>query len=108
MPPSVACCPAPSVGGHTLEPLKPAPKKDWLMVPPLTVALLTVSARDCVALCCGEEESATCAVKVNCPVCVVVPESVPLACSVTPLGSCPDATDQVYGVLPPEAARGSE
>jgi hypothetical protein len=62
-------------------------------------------ARDFVAVLLGEEESATWAVKVNCPACVVVPESKPLPAKVMPVGRVPDAILQWYGVVPPVAAR---
>lgn len=43
------------------------------------------------------------------PPIVGVPEMMPvLAASVSPAGSLPLVTDQVYGILPPVAARGFE
>ena len=56
-----------------------------------TVEVWTVSVRDWLAVLLGEEESATWTVMLNCPVCVVVPESNPLLCRVMPVGSVPEA-----------------
>lgn len=70
---------------------------------PFPVELFTVRANDWVAVFFGEDESATWTVKLNCPVCDVVPESMPLLCRVMLVGNVPDESDHVYGVVPPEA-----
>ena len=64
------------------------------MVVPVSPAL-TVRVNDFVAVCCGAEESATDTVKLNGPVCVVVPESEPLDCRLKPVGRVPETTDQL-------------
>jgi hypothetical protein len=69
---------------------------------------LTVSVKDCEAVSCGEEESDAFTVKVNCPACVVVPESDPLDCNVIPVGSVPEVSVQLYGAVPPVAVNGFE
>ena len=50
----------------------------------------------------------TCMVKLNCPVCVVVPESDPADCTAIPVGNEPEASDQLYGAVPPAALNGLE
>jgi hypothetical protein len=55
------------------------------------IEVLTVKVKAFVAVLLGEVESTTWAVKVNCPVCVVVPESKPLPAKVMPVGRVPDA-----------------
>ncbi len=49
--------------------------------------------------------SCTCAVKVDVPAAVGVPEMVPLAASTRPAGSEPPVRLKVYGAVPPEAVR---
>jgi hypothetical protein len=39
------------------------------------------------------------------PVFVVVPESDPDDCTVIPVGSVPEESDQAYGVVPPAAVK---
>jgi len=56
----------------------------------------------------GDEESATCTVKVDEPAVVGVPESVPPLLRLRPAGKLPEATLQEYGVKPPVAARDAE
>ena len=56
-----------------------------------------------MAVC--EVVSATCAVKVNGPELVGVPDRVPFGAIVTPIGKFPVFRLQVYGVAPPVAAR---
>jgi hypothetical protein len=75
---------------------------------PLPAELLTVSARDLVAVCFREEESSTWKVKLNCPIWEVFPERRPPLCSVRPVGRAPDSTDHVYGGVPPVAFNISE
>ena len=62
---------------------------------------------DCVAVCAvGAVESVTFAVKLNVPAAVGVPEIVPLAAaSVRPAGNAPELMLQLYGVVPPLAAK---
>lgn len=79
------------------------PKNAAAGVFPPPLELLTVSVNDRVAVCCGDEESFTGTVKVNAPVCVVVPERIPPELRLNPLGSEPEDTVQLYGVLPPVA-----
>jgi len=52
-----------------------------------------------------EAESVTLAVKLKVPVAVGVPEIIPEEPRVRPVGRVPEERDQVYGVVPPEAAR---
>ena len=64
----------------------------------------TVMLRGCVAV--TELASVTCTVKFVVPVPVGVPEMTPeLETSESPAGRVPEETDQVYGVVPPMAAR---
>lgn len=63
-------------------------------IPP-PVEALTDRVKDFVAVCFGEEESEACTVKLNCPVCVVVPETVPADCTVIPDGSVPELSVHV-------------
>jgi hypothetical protein len=56
-----------------------------------------------VAVICGLLESATCTVKLDVPGPVGVPEITPPVLKLSPGGSDPDTTDQVYGVVPPVA-----
>jgi hypothetical protein len=59
---------------------------------------------DFVAVCAGEDESFTCIVKEDVPLCVGVPLICPdVELRVRPVGSVPDVTDQVYGDVPPVA-----
>jgi hypothetical protein len=61
---------------------------------------------DCVAVCAvGVVESVTFTVKVEVPVPVGVPEMTPEELRLRPIGSAPELTDQVYGVVPPVAPR---
>ena len=68
-------------------------------------AAATVIVNDFVAVCAvGAVESVTFAVKLNEPEVVGVPEIVPVAAdSVKPVGSAPELTLQLYGVVPPVA-----
>ena len=55
------------------------------------------------------ELSETCAVNVNCPALLGVPDKFPLlADSVNPPGSDPEVTDHAYGGVPPVAAKLTE
>jgi hypothetical protein len=56
-------------------------------------ATLKVSA--CVAICAGEDESVTLAVKEKLPLWLGVPEITPALDSVKPVGSVPEATLQL-------------
>jgi hypothetical protein len=61
---------------------------------------------DCVAVCAvGVVESVTLAVKLKEPAVVGVPEIVPVAESVRPAGKAPEVMLQLYGVVPPLAAK---
>ena len=53
----------------------------------------------------GVKLSATLTVKLEVPVAVGLPEMVPELLKLRPAGRLPEETDQVYGVLPPVAAR---
>jgi hypothetical protein len=55
------------------------------------------------AVCFGEEESDTSAVKLAGPAAVGVPEMIPLLLRLRPAGRFPEETVQPYGALPPEA-----
>jgi hypothetical protein len=70
-------------------------------------AAAMVRVSDCVAVCAvGVVESVTLAMKLNGPDAVGVPEIVPVAAdSVRPPGKAPELTLQLYGVVPPVAAR---
>jgi hypothetical protein len=59
----------------------------------------------CVAACAGELESVTWTVKLLPPAVVGVPEICPLAERVKPEGRVPENSDQLYGAVPPVAAR---
>ena len=61
--------------------------------------------RDCDAVCAGLLESVTSTVNEEFPAADGVPEMAPVAASVKPTGSVPDSTLQVYGAVPPVAAR---
>jgi hypothetical protein len=61
-----------------------------------------------VALWAGLPESVTRTVKLNAPLTVGIPEIIPPPLSVTPAGSVPLASDQVYGVTPPLAVNVAE
>ena len=52
--------------------------------------------------------SVACAVNVNVPVCVVVPDKAPVLLRTNPCGNDPEATFHWYGVLPPAADNGKE
>ncbi len=57
-----------------------------------------------LALCLGLPESVTWTVKLKVPAVVGVPAMTPvLALRVSPEGSAPLTTDQVYGEVPPDA-----
>ena len=75
----------------------------------VTAAAIVIE-KDFVAVCAvGVVESVTFAVKLNDPDAVGVPEIVPLeAFNVNPVGSAPELMLQLYGVVPPLAARGVE
>jgi hypothetical protein len=64
-----------------------------------------VTVNDLVSVSLGDDESATCTVKVDEPAVVGVPESVPPLLRFRPAGKVPEATLQAYGVSPPDAAR---
>jgi hypothetical protein len=65
-----------------------------------------VIVKACVAVCAvGVVESVTLAVNENEPDAVGVPEIVPAEESVKPAGRAPALTLQLYGVVPPLAAR---
>jgi hypothetical protein len=65
-----------------------------------------VIVKACVAVCtAGVVESVTLAVNENEPDAVGVPEIVPAAERVKPPGNAPELMLQVYGVVPPEAAK---
>ena len=66
-------------------------------------AALMVSEK--AALVVWEAESCTCAVKPKLPAAEGVPETAPVELSVTPAGSVPAVKDQLYGGVPPVAAR---
>ena len=70
-------------------------------------AAATVMLNDFVAVCAvGAVESVTLAVKLNDPAVVGVPEIVPLAAAnVRPAGNAPALMLQLYGVVPPLAAK---
>jgi hypothetical protein len=53
----------------------------------------------------GEPESFTCTVKAEVPACVGVPEIRPELEIVIPTGKLPFVIDQVYGAVPPVAAK---
>jgi hypothetical protein len=79
-----------------------------VMVEGLTVTdtgAITVRVKDLDEVCFGEEESETCTVILNWPLCEVVPESNPDDCKVIPVGSEPEVIVQVYGVVPPVAIK---
>ena len=57
------------------------------------------------AVVAGEPESVTLTVKPKAPATVGVPEIVPADDSVRPPGKAPELTFQLYGVVPPLAAR---
>jgi hypothetical protein len=67
------------------------------------VAAETVILSCCWAVSAGEDESATWTVKEELPDCDGVPVIAPDGESTKPVGSDPDATDQVYGAMPPVA-----
>jgi hypothetical protein len=69
----------------------------------IRTAAATVICRGAVVVCAAA--SVTLAVKLNVPAVVGVPEIWPAEESVSPLGSAPALTVQVYGVVPPLAAR---
>jgi hypothetical protein len=64
-----------------------------------------VTVNDLVAVSLGDDETATCTVKVEEPAVVGVPESVPPLLRLRPAGKLPEAMLQEYGVRPPDAAR---
>jgi hypothetical protein len=64
-------------------------------VTPTIGAAATVIWSERIAVCFGEEESAAWTVKINVPVCEVVPENKPLLCRLMPEGRDPEVTDHV-------------
>ena len=82
-------------------------------VPPGNDVVVTVGGcaaatgilRFAVAVAAGEPESVTRTVKADVPACVGVPEIRPEAEMVSPTGKLPFVTDQVYGPVPPVAAK---
>jgi hypothetical protein len=65
---------------------------------------LKVMEKGWLAVCTGEEESVTWALKLNLPAPVGVPLMVPLLLNVIPAGKAPETTVHEYGYVPPEAA----
>ena len=61
--------------------------------------------RFAVAVAAGELESFTCTVKAEVPACVGVPEIRPEPAMVSPTGKLPFIIDQLYGPVPPVAAK---
>jgi hypothetical protein len=61
---------------------------------------LTVTLKDVVADPGGDELSVTCIPKVDVPAVVGVPEITPEVESVRPAGSVPEASPNMYGVVP--------
>ena len=61
---------------------------------------LTVTLKDVVADPAGDELSVTCIPKVDAPAIVGVPEITPEEESARPAGSVPEASPNVYGVVP--------
>jgi hypothetical protein len=61
-----------------------------------------------VAVCGEEAESLTCGVNAKLPATVGVPLIAPDAESVSPAGNEPEATDHVYGVVPPVVCNTAE
>jgi hypothetical protein len=68
-------------------------------------AAATSILRFAEAVAVGEPESFTCTVKAEVPACVGVPEIRPEPEMVIPTGKLPFASDQVYGPVPPVAAK---
>lgn len=66
---------------------------------------IMVIVKPCVAVTAGLSLSATLAVKVLVPVAVGVPEMTPAVLMDKPAGSAPEDMVNVYGAIPPEAAR---
>ena len=64
---------------------------------------VTVIESDCESVNFGEDESATCTVKVDVAAVVGVPEMTPALLRLRPVGRLPEVTVQAYGVLPPVA-----
>ena len=71
------------------------PKRVALMAVPLPVELVTVSVSAADVVSAGDEESATCTLKIKVPNWLVVPESDPVDCTAIPLGSAPEARVQL-------------
>jgi len=66
----------------------------------------TMTLKVCVAVAGnGSAESVTFRVTEKVPAALGVPVMTPAALSERPLGRAPEATDQVYGEVPPVAAR---
>jgi hypothetical protein len=65
----------------------------------------TSIVRFAVAIAVGEPESFTCTVKAEVPACVGVPEIKPEPEIVIPTGKLPFVIDQLYGAVPPVAAK---
>src|SRR5260370_37016369 len=59
----------------------------------------------CVAVCAGTLESVTCTTKLLAPRAVGAPEICPVVDRFKPGGRVPESSDQLYGALPPAAAR---
>ena len=84
------------------------------VVPPGSDAVVTVGdcpvattsiLRFAVAVAGRELESFTCTVKAEAPVCVGVPKSIPEPEMAMPTGKLPFVIDQLYGAVPPVAAK---
>src|SRR5882724_7460073 len=74
-----------------------------------TPVACTLIANRALAVSGGEDESATCTVKLNEPLWPVLPETNPLALSSwNPAGSAPASVLHVYGCIPPDAESACE
>ena len=80
--------------------------KDGVVIVTVLAAILKVKLADFETA--GDSESVTCAVIVKLPDAVGVPLSAPAELSVTPAGNAPAVIDQLYGVVPPVAAKVAE
>ncbi len=83
------------------------PVKELVVICTVVAAAATVKLNAFVAVCAvGEVESVTMAVKLKEPAVVGVPEIAPLeADNVRPAGNAPALMLQLYGVVPPVAAK---
>src|ERR1700733_14838078 len=76
----------------------------WQEVPP-PAAGSTVRVSCWATVCAGLPESVARTGNAEAPAVVGVPEMVPSLASESPAGSDPEVTDQLYGLVPPEADR---